>query len=206
MDQKFWIECWEKNLTGFDQSAPHPFLVNHFNKLNLHKGSLILAPLCGKSIDMIWLKDQGYKVLGIELSQKAIKAFFETHKISYKKEGAFYISKDISIFCGDFFSFNFSYFNIFAIYDRASLIALPELMRRDYYAKIKELTDKKTPWFLIKISYQTTQIVGPPFSIKDEEILAQFPAMKIDQKTKKMKKGQLRAAGAKSASSTLYIV
>jgi Thiopurine S-methyltransferase (TPMT). len=35
----------------------------------------VLVPLCGKSLDMDWLLDAGYKVFGIELSNIAIQAF-----------------------------------------------------------------------------------------------------------------------------------
>ena len=36
----------------------------------------VLVPLCGKSLDMIWLAQQGHRVIGVELSDVAVESFF----------------------------------------------------------------------------------------------------------------------------------
>ena len=33
-------------------------------------------PLCGKSLDLLWLAAQGHRVLGVEISPLAVDAFF----------------------------------------------------------------------------------------------------------------------------------
>ncbi len=48
--------------------------------LALQSGDSIFVPLCGKSQDMVYLLEQGFKVIGVEVSQLAIEQFFsENH-------------------------------------------------------------------------------------------------------------------------------
>ncbi|WP_261863761.1 hypothetical protein [Psychrobacter sp. JCM 18900] len=54
----------------------NPLLIEYFNRLNLTAGSRIFVPLCGKSIDMVWLATQGYDVVGVELVETAVQEFF----------------------------------------------------------------------------------------------------------------------------------
>ncbi len=83
MNQEFWHDLWKNNKIGFNQQQPHSFLKQYFSQLKLKKTDKIFVPLCGKSIDMIWLVEQGYKVTGIELSLIACETFFNDNHISY---------------------------------------------------------------------------------------------------------------------------
>ncbi len=73
MNIKFWLDVWDNNEIGFDQKAVNPLLASHIKSLDLASEDSIFVPLCGKSIDMIWLLKQGYKVVGVELSEAAIE-------------------------------------------------------------------------------------------------------------------------------------
>ncbi len=76
MNAEFWHSRWQEKRIGFNQSAVNPLLINYFKQLNLPAGSLVFVPLCGKSIDMAWLAAQGYDVVGVELVETAVQAFF----------------------------------------------------------------------------------------------------------------------------------
>ena len=76
MDPQFWHEQWDHNQIGFHQSIIHPFLVQFWPVLGLGTGQ-IFVPLCGKSLDMVWLRDQGHSILGIELSPFGTLRFFQ---------------------------------------------------------------------------------------------------------------------------------
>jgi len=43
-------------------------LCQYWQELNLAHDSVVFVPLCGKSRDMLWLREQGHQVLGVELS------------------------------------------------------------------------------------------------------------------------------------------
>ena len=76
MEADFWLNRWENNLTGFHLDEVNPHLKENWSALNLPAGSRVFVPLCGKSLDLIWLAEQGHQVVGIELSHLAAEAFF----------------------------------------------------------------------------------------------------------------------------------
>ena len=94
MEHNFWHERWQSNQLGFHQDATNQRLMTYWPQLALAAGSTVLVPLCGKSLDMAWLAAQGHKVLGIELSQIAVDAFFSENKLTVTKEtvGEFEVS------------------------------------------------------------------------------------------------------------------
>jgi thiopurine S-methyltransferase len=76
MDPTFWHERWQKKETAFHQGAVNDLLQRYWAQLGLSVGSTVFVPLCGKSVDMVWLAEQGHRVIGAELSQIAIDDFF----------------------------------------------------------------------------------------------------------------------------------
>lgn len=127
MNKDFWLDRWKQNKTGWHQSAVEPALVQAFSG---GKVTQVFVPFCGKSLDLVWLAEQGYNVIGVELSVLACEMFFKENKIRYQKysDGAFqtFKSENIEIWNGDFFDLNPVHLQkIGAVYDRAALIALP---------------------------------------------------------------------------------
>lgn len=181
MEQEFWHQMWQSNEIGFNQSQPNQLMQRYFLSLNLKPGDRVLVPLCGKSIDMLWLAGQGYKVIGIELSQQACKAFFQENKIATKvtETGDFvvYSSDEITLFAGDFFKLDKNTLGpVDAVYDRAALIALPSELRQEYSAHLGQLVDRETKIFLITTSYNQIEMQGPPFSVDENEVNMLFSA------------------------------
>ena len=79
MDPDFWQDRWRTRQVGFHQPAPHPFLERWWPSLGLPSGTRVYVPLCGKSLDMVWLAVRGYHVVGSELSEIAVAEFFGEH-------------------------------------------------------------------------------------------------------------------------------
>ena len=164
-----WLDRWETNKTGWHQKQANPLLINNIGYLNLFKGDRIFLPLCGKTLDIAWLLTQGYQVVGIELSELAIKAVFKalelTPKISNIGELIEYSADNIVLFVGDFFLATSDVIgHVDATYDRAALVALPE-NRRTLYAEHLMLITQKAPQLLITLEYDQNVTAGPPFSI-----------------------------------------
>jgi len=176
MKQEFWIEKWQKKQTGFHKDFIHPLLQKFVSTLELNKGDEIFVPLCGKSLDMIWLHEQGYKVIGVEISQLAVEQFFSENSLNFKvstyKSFNVYTYKNITIYQGDFFKLNASVTKTcHAIYDRAALIALPEEMVDSYVQKITEIMHQNTYELLITLEFnKAVGPAGPPFSTTDEKV------------------------------------
>lgn len=181
MEPNFWLEKWQKQEIGFHQDEVNLHLKANLSLLNLSTASHILVPLCGKSLDLVWLVEQGYKVTGVELSPLAVSSFFQQSQWEYHQVQqdnlSRYISRDgqLSIIQGDFLQLDCSAIDpIDAIYDRAAMIALPPQLRKDYFSKVKELLSRRGQALVITIEYPVDGVEGPPFSVSQREIETYF--------------------------------
>lgn len=135
----------------------------------------VFVPLCGKSKDLWWLQQSGYETLGVECSELAVEQFFTEQQLNYsrmnKESHVSYKSGKLEILLGDFFTLQADDIgNITDIFDRASLIALPKEMRREYVNKVTELQKPGTRTLLIILTYPENEMDGPPFSVSEKEV------------------------------------
>lgn len=175
METDFWHQRWQENQIGFHQPAANPHLQVCWSRLVIPAGSKVFVPLCGKSLDMLWLRDQGYSVVGVELSPLAVESFFQENNLTAEQtrleDFTLYRSQGIEIYCGDYMQLTPRLLGeIRVVYDRAALIALPPRMRQDYVKQHVTLTDASTPVLLITLEYPQAQMDGPPFSVSEDEI------------------------------------
>lgn len=181
MDNDYWQQKWQARDIGFNQSQPNKLLQGYFSLLQCEPGCRVFVPLCGQSIDMLWLAGQGYQVIGVEVSPIACHAFFAENNIpvSITETNGFtlYISEKITIFCGDFFMLDQALLGkIDAVYDRAALIALPENQRKRYAKHLMALLTPATTMFLITTAYNQNDMNGPPFSVDETEVIEHYGA------------------------------
>lgn len=160
MEKEYWVSRWEEGKTGFHQSDFNKKLIQYFSTFDISPKQKVFVPLCGKSKDMLWLRQQGLEVHGIELHKKAVEEFFAENNLSFN---------DIQLSCGDFFSINDTPRYDF-IYDRAALVALPASMRPAYAQKIGHITKDGGRCLLLTYEYNQEELEGPPFSVSEEEV------------------------------------
>lgn len=182
MEPSFWHERWAQGQIGFHLGAPHPLLIKHAAVLG--ERSRVLVPLSGKAMDLVWLAERGHGVLGVELSELAVRAFFEEQKLSAREavRGPFkqFVAGPIEILCGDFFALEAAHLidaqgrAASAVYDRAALVALPEPMRKRYAQQIIGLLPAGARGLLITLEYGTSASSGPPFSVTAPEVRALY--------------------------------
>ncbi|MDH5392129.1 MAG: thiopurine S-methyltransferase [Gammaproteobacteria bacterium] len=180
MHNEFWLERWQNKQTGFHQQQVNPYLVKYWPLLDNGANNRVFVPLCGKSADLVWLRQQGCEVVGVELSQLAVEAFFAEQEIEYETstKGKLKLFKacNMTIFQGDFFDLSKDLLGpITAIFDRAALIALPETMRGAYCKHLASLATK-AEMLLISMEYQQSAMQGPPFSVAESEIVQYYSA------------------------------
>jgi thiopurine S-methyltransferase len=149
------------------------------SRLGIGPGAHILVPLCGKSRDMLWLAEQGYRVRGVEISELAVKSFFVENSLSYEldqRPGAvLYRGEKIHLLCSDFFKVKKSDLPVIdAVYDRASLVALPPEMRPVYAEHLTRLIEPGTRSLLVTFDYPVEEMQGPPFSVTLDEVRQLF--------------------------------
>ena len=174
MDASFWKERWERGEIGFHEKQANQFLVKYFKELSLAKGSRVFVPLCGKTLDIAWLLSHGYRVVGVELSEIAVKQLFEglgvEPKISDVGSIQRYRAQNIDIFLGDLFQVTREMLGpVDAIYDRAALVALPKEMRDRYTEHLVQISDN-APQLVIAYEYDQSVVSGPPFSVSNDEV------------------------------------
>ena len=190
MDSEFWQQRWQEGRIGFHKSDVNPKLIKYFSNIALPIGSRVLVPLCGKSVDMVWLACAGYDVVGIELVESAVQAFFAEQNITptiteftsaadkstLKRYQGQLAGQTITLWAANIFALSAIDIDaINAIYDRAALIALPANMRADYSTHIVKLSNK-APQLLITLNYDQSKKDGPPFSINHEQLYQYYSA------------------------------
>jgi thiopurine S-methyltransferase len=179
MEPDFWHERWQSNQIAFHKERVNPFLERNLAALELGGGACVFVPLCGKSLDMLWLTQQGLRVLGVEISPIAVRAFFEENGLAYRerRQGALTLLEggSVRLLCGDFFDLpRTEVLDVAAVYDRASLIALPPERRRAYVDHLMHLLPERPRVLLITLEYPPEQMNGPPFSVSEAEVRGLF--------------------------------
>lgn len=177
MDEAFWHRRWAQNEIGFHLREVNPLLRRHWPGLQLAVGTKVLVPLCGKSLDLVWLVEQGFEVLGVELSEKAVEDFFveQNLPVQIEQRSGFkvYRSGVLEVHCGDFFALTAEdVAGCEGLYDRAALIALPASMRQRYTEHLSSILASGCTGLLVVLDYEQAQMEGPPFAVSDAEIQA----------------------------------
>ncbi|MCW8808886.1 MAG: thiopurine S-methyltransferase [Rhodanobacter sp.] len=175
MEPDFWHQRWREGRIGFHQDRPMPLLLEHWPALALAAGSQVFVPLCGKSLDMVWLAAQGHRVLGVELSPLAVAQFFDEHELTPQvhdsRYGRHYRAGDIELICGDVFGLDAGALaGCAAVYDRAALIALPPPLRRRYVGELHARLPAGCRGLLITLEYPQHEKHGPPFAVPEAEV------------------------------------
>ena len=174
-----WLEFWENNEINWHSDVVTQELEEYLGLLKLEPGNKVFFPLCGKSLDMIYLLNKGFSVIGVELSEIGIKQFFHENELDFTitQVGEFdlYSAKNIEIYCGDFFSLSSKNLSdVKAVFDRKSLIALDQNLRQKYVKHLNDIISLGVRVLLITLHYPQHQMSGPPFSVDKFEVESLF--------------------------------
>ncbi|MDH5259306.1 MAG: thiopurine S-methyltransferase [Gammaproteobacteria bacterium] len=175
MERDFWLERWENNQIGFHQEDYSPYLKEYWSTFNVDPDAEVFVPMAGKTRDMIWLANEGHKVLGIELSEIAVDAFFNENKLDASQNNTGrhikHSAGDIHFLCGDFFHLvPEDTEHVKAVFDRASMVAMPPELRTKYAEHMAELLKPGTQILLVSMEYPEGEMSGPPFSVSESDI------------------------------------
>jgi len=106
MEASFWIDRWNEGQIGFHLNEVNPALIRHWPARGENDKGPVLVPLCGKSRDLLYLRQLGHPVIGIELSPLAVEAFWNESDIlpSASQDGAHRVfeGEGIRLIEGDF--------------------------------------------------------------------------------------------------------
>ncbi len=184
MEQNFWLERWQKKEIGFHLPEVNAVLMKYVERFPEPTGKHILVPLCGKTVDILWLLEQGYQVTGIELSAIALKALSEEIQAVFgwvleeqtSAHSHCWVHERVTLIQGDFFSVSQEQLGtVDVIYDRAALVALPDTMREKYTRHVMALAPNADQ-FLVTLDYDQQRMDGPPFALSHDEVMDHYRA------------------------------
>lgn len=175
MELSYWQSRWRKNNIGWHMDQVYPPLKKYWPEMELQKGSTVLVPLCGKSLDIKWLIEQGYYVIGVEISALAIRELLQLlgGEFSKRQKGAFTVfsSQNAELWQGDFLKMKAHFLpTINAVYDKAAIIALPPEQRKTYSEIVKNIISSNTQMLLNCFEYKQEEMDGPPFAVFRSEL------------------------------------
>lgn len=175
MTHDFWQSRWQQGEIGFHAASVQPALIKHWPSLGVAQGARVFVPLAGKSLDLHWLAERGYTIVGVELSPIAVADFFAEAKIdnvAITNDGPFSVHRagPFEIWCGDYFALDPKTVNVTAAYDRAALVAMTPDMQPAYADKLGQIMPAASKVLLIGLDYDQSQMQGPPFSIPSARI------------------------------------
>jgi thiopurine S-methyltransferase len=181
MQPDFWHDRWRTGQIAFHQTTVDSSLERLWPRLALGQGCRVFVPLAGKSLDLLWLEGQGHSVVGVELSAKAVDAFFMENGVAARRRarGNFdvYEAGNLELYRGDYFEFDQALLgDVAAVYDRAALISWTPESRKPYVEHLASLTRAGVQALLIVLEYPQ-----PYFSIREvsrRDILASEPRLR----------------------------
>ncbi len=193
---QMWSDRWKEDNTKWHKDQPHAKLVAYRD--NFKKGSKILVPLCGKTVDLTYLAALGHDVVGVEGVMKAIREYglenaeagFDAGTDLNNGDGAFEryggthasAGTTIEMLRGDFLQLTKEDTKeVESVWDRAAFVAIRPEMRHEYVKAVGR-TLKPGGVILLTTFWRvegTPEAVagGPPFSVSEEDVKATFGAV-----------------------------
>lgn len=184
MDHDFWRSRWKSGDIGFHRDAPNSLLVEQANYLR--GASRIYAPLCGKSLDLTFLRGKGHHVFGTELAHEAIEQLFdalkETPVRSTRGPYQVYEVERLTILEGDAFALEAEHLGgkVDAIYDRGSFVAVdPKTQRGSLLDSFARVLAPKGKIALVVFEYDQAKADGPPWSVSEKDVAELFASFGV---------------------------
>ena len=177
-----WNERWKGGTTGWHKSEVDKYLKKHLNRLTEGKPSSILVSWCGKSLDLLWLCEQGHTVVGVELSEVGVIQLFKEngvpHSVTEKDGFKVYTATDrnLKVYSGSMFDFTPQIAGCMfdAIWDQHALGAVNPSERGKHIAVLQNILKPHGHILLSHYEYDPSEHDGPPFSLSPSQILALF--------------------------------
>lgn len=170
-----WGDRWRDGQIAFHQDAPSDFLEKYAERVwGTERLARVLVPLCGKSLDMVFLADRADAVVGVEYVDQAVRDFFDERELSPDVDADAPIgfrAGPYTIFAADFFTVSGADVgSIDAVFDRASLVALDADTRLRYADHLRSLQPAGTRTMLITFDYDQSAMDGPPYAVSGDEV------------------------------------
>ena len=196
LSPSYWAKRWQTGDNIWQQSTPNPFLVKCLPALDAVKASVpstrrprIFLPLCGSTLDLLYLIQQGWHVIGLDAVEQPLREFTRdhlselgpVHDVSHDGAATSIVhiaGEHIDLFCCDLFSSEVTpqLFGgkVDAVWDRGSFVAIGVQQRPSYVAKVVELLDHSKAvanWLLNAFDYnEDSDFKAPPHRLPKDAV------------------------------------
>ena len=203
-----WHERWVTEQIGWHRPVYNDMMVKHWASIDAKPNGTVLVPLCGKSLDMVWLAERGHDVIGLEMVELAVETFFREQNLTPEKatgqQHTTYRSGPYTVYHGDALTLEANTLHADAWYDRAAMIALPATARDGYVQQLRDQTSPGAVGLLITYAYPQEEMEGPPFSLPDEEVYRLFSDGFTVERLENMQLEDERGRGLSAISSSVF--
>ena len=188
-----WQNRWDNNEISWHRDTVNAnlekFIIDFVPNGQSFEGRTVFVPLCGKTIDMKWLYDKGFTVVGVEAVEKAILEFFAEQNLEFDVEEveAFtkYSTKDskLMIFKGNLFDFSedAAGFKFDHSWDRGSLVAIQKDTRKQYGELYSKIMKTGSTTLLEIFEYDPDLHSEQPFPIFVNDVESIFPSFTFEE-------------------------
>uniref|UniRef100_A0A0B7AQW2 thiopurine S-methyltransferase n=1 Tax=Arion vulgaris TaxID=1028688 RepID=A0A0B7AQW2_9EUPU len=186
----YWKNRWAAGKTEFHKTNVHQMLNKHLDKLIPEgKANKIFFPLCGKAVDMKWLADKGFTVVGVDGVSSALQDFYTEQGLESTVEDVTKAGKNIKVYkspddeiklyCCDIMDFTREFEGtVDAVWDRGSLVALNREDVAEYVQVIKNILSPQGRILLEVVEYDVSIMADvegptkppPPYPMYEEEV------------------------------------
>ncbi|MFT7475248.1 MAG: thiopurine S-methyltransferase [Verrucomicrobiales bacterium] len=174
MEHDDWAELWSAGRIAFHQSDVNDFLTKYLQQACGDDIGRVYVPLCGKSLDMVFLAEHTDQVVGVEFVEQGVADFFDERGLTPRIDTdpqLRYTADKYSLFAADFFDLTKEHLgSIDAVFDRAALVALDAETRVRYTEHLRSITRAGARMLLITFDYDQSAMDGPPFAISPDEV------------------------------------
>lgn len=179
MDHADWNERWETGQIQFHQPNVSDYLERYASEVwGTDPLERVYVPLCGKSLDMVFLADRAKQVVGVEFVEQAVVDFFDERGLEPTVDtdmATKYQADQYTLYAADFFAItNDELGTVDAVFDRAALVALDGPTRIRYAQHLATLLVPGATMLLITFDYDQSAMDGPPFSVSADEVQRLF--------------------------------
>ena len=186
---KDWEKLWNNGIFPWHKEDVHPKLERYLENMIEATGKeskseiRFFVPLCGKSTDLMFLKSQGFQVLGCECAEKAILDFFNENSLEFSKtkvndEVTRFDSIDgqLSMIQGDYFKLTPELLGgkVDCVWDRGSLVAIDVAKRPDYAKVMMSLLNDNFAYLIASLEREVEPENPMPHSASLDDIDGMF--------------------------------
>jgi thiopurine S-methyltransferase len=173
-----WDARWRDGRIGWHQSKVTGALEEYGAQVLGSDPGRVLVPLCGKTLDLVFLAENAEAVVGVEYVEQAVQEFFDEQGLSPDVDGGppiRYSAENYLLFASDIFLIDAENTGVIdAVFDRAALVALEPDVRIEYAAHLRSILPGGARILLVTFDYDQRTMNGPPFAVSDPEVTELF--------------------------------